>query len=72
MPLAEDVRDLADRVLVRLAEARDFYLHTRQAWRVVQQFAHEGHGVGIFTLLRNVIEAMADAAIRRASKLPST
>jgi hypothetical protein len=47
MPLAEDVRGLADRILVRLDEARNFYLHTRQAWRVVQQLAYEGHAVGI-------------------------
>ena len=47
MPLAEDVRDLADRILTRLDEARAFYLHTRQAWRVVQQLAFEGHSVGI-------------------------
>jgi hypothetical protein len=46
MPLAEDVRGLADRILGRLDEARDFYLHTRQAWRVVQQLAYEGHAVG--------------------------
>lgn len=47
MALDEEVRDLADRILARLDEARDFYLHTRQVWRVVQQFAHEGHAVGI-------------------------
>ena len=28
-------------------EARGFYLNTRQAWRVVQQVAEEGRGVGI-------------------------
>lgn len=47
MPLADQVRDLADRILVRLDGARDFYLHTRQAWRLVQQIAHEGRSVGI-------------------------
>jgi hypothetical protein len=47
MPLPDDVRALADRILGRLDEARDFYLHTRQAWRVVQQIAHEGRPVGI-------------------------
>lgn len=47
MPLSDDVRALADRILVRLDEARDFYLHTRQAWRVVQQITHEGRPVGI-------------------------
>ncbi len=47
MPLDEEVRNLADRILTRLDESRDFYLHTSQAWRVVQQLAHEGHAVGI-------------------------
>jgi hypothetical protein len=47
MALPDDVRDLAARILAHLDEARDFYLHTRQAWRVVQQIAHEGRSVGI-------------------------
>jgi hypothetical protein len=47
MPLPDDIRELANRILGRLDEARDFYLHTRQAWRVVQQIAHEGRSVGI-------------------------
>ena len=47
MPLPDDIRGLADRLLGRLAETRDFYVHTRQAWRVVQQIAHEGRSVGI-------------------------
>jgi hypothetical protein len=47
MPLPDDVRSLADLILGRLDEARNFYLHTRQAWRVVQQIAHEGLAVGI-------------------------
>lgn len=47
MPLPDDVRALAYRTLGRLDEARDFYLHTRQAWRVAQQIAHEGRPVGI-------------------------
>jgi hypothetical protein len=47
MALTDDVGDLAARILARLDEARDFYLHTRQAWRVVQQIAHEGRSVGI-------------------------
>jgi hypothetical protein len=47
MALTDDVRDLAARILARLDEARDFYLRTRQAWRVLQQFAHEGRSVSI-------------------------
>ena len=47
MSLPDDVGALAARILERLDESRDFYLHTRQAWRVVQQIAHEGRPVGI-------------------------
>src|SRR4051794_19952728 len=47
MPVPDEVRDLADRILGRLDEARDYYLHTRQAWRLVQQIAQEGRSVGI-------------------------
>lgn len=47
MPLAEAVQGLADRILARLDESRDFHLHTSQAWRVVQQLAHGGHAVGL-------------------------
>jgi len=47
MALPHEIRELADRVTGRLVEARDFYLHTQQAWRVVQKFAHEGRSVGI-------------------------
>jgi hypothetical protein len=47
MPLADDVHDLAGRILRRLDEVRDYYLHTAQAWRVVHQMAVDGHPVGI-------------------------
>ena len=47
MALPVDVRDLAARILARLDEARNFYLHTQQAWQVVQQIAHENRSVGI-------------------------
>jgi hypothetical protein len=43
MALAEEIRDLADRVLRDLRASRDFYEHTKAAWRVTQEFAHEGH-----------------------------
>ena len=47
MPLRDDVRALADQILNRLNESRDFYLHTRQAWRFVQRSAAAGQAVGI-------------------------
>jgi hypothetical protein len=47
MPLPDEIRDLAEGILGRLDEARDYYLHTQQAWRVVHQVAEEGRSVGI-------------------------
>ncbi len=47
MSLPGDIRNLAAQILGRLDETRDFYLHTRQAWRVIQQVADEGRPVGI-------------------------
>jgi hypothetical protein len=47
MPLLDEIGDLAERVLGRLDEARDYYMHTREAWRVVQRVAAEGRSVGI-------------------------
>jgi hypothetical protein len=47
MPLPDEIRTLADQILAQLNEAQDFYLHTRQAWRLVQQTAREGRPVGI-------------------------
>jgi hypothetical protein len=47
MALAEEIRDLADRVSRDLRSSRDFYEHTSAAWRVTQQFAHAGHSLNI-------------------------
>ena len=47
MPLPDDIRELAEGILGRLDESRDYYLHTREAWRVVHQVAQEGRSVGI-------------------------
>jgi hypothetical protein len=47
MSMPDDIRDLAAQILGRLDETRDFYLHTRQAWRFAQKAADEGHSVGI-------------------------
>ena len=80
MALSVDVCDLAARFLARLDEARDFYLHTRQAWRVVQQIAHENRSVGIVDtatgqeVLAPDLEPMAqrvvhDLAYRRPDQL---
>ena len=49
MPLCDDIRGLADQVLSRVNEAREFYVHSRQAWRLVQQLARKGRPVGIVT-----------------------
>jgi hypothetical protein len=50
MPLADDIRGLADRIVARLEEAREFYVHSRQAWRLVGRLAHKGRPVGIVDL----------------------
>ena len=50
MPLSNDIRSLADQVLNRLDEAREFYVHSRQSWRLVQQLARKGRPVGIVDL----------------------
>jgi hypothetical protein len=43
MALADEIRNLADRVLQDLRALRDFYEHTKASWHVTQRFAHEGH-----------------------------
>ncbi len=50
MPLSDDIRSLADQLLGRMEEAREFYVHSRQAWRLVQQLARKGLPVGIVDL----------------------
>ena len=50
MPLSDDIRSLADQVLDRVDEAREFHVHSRQAWRLVQQLARKGRPVGIVDL----------------------
>ena len=43
MPLSDDIRSLADQVPDRVDEAREFSVHSRQAWRLaVQQLARIG------------------------------
>jgi hypothetical protein len=50
MSLHDEVRTLADRVLARLDRDREFYVHSRQAWRLVQQLSRKGRPVGIVDL----------------------
>ena len=50
--------------MVRLDESRDFYLHTQQAWRVVQQIAHEGRAVGIVDAATRELIAELNPVIR--------
>jgi hypothetical protein len=47
MSLSDEIRALADRNLGRLNEARNFYVHTLQAWRLAQEIASEGQPVGM-------------------------
>ena len=50
MSLSDEIRALSDRVLGRLDQDREFYVHSRQAWRLVQKLADKGHPVGIVDL----------------------
>ncbi len=50
MRLADDIRSLADRTAARLDEAREFYVHSRQAWRLMQKIARKGRPIGIIDL----------------------
>lgn len=50
MPLPDDIRGLADQILHQVDEAHEFYVHSRQAWRFVQQLARKGRPVGIVNL----------------------
>lgn len=53
MALSDQVLALSEQILDRLGQSHDFYKHTRQAWRLVQQLAHTGHSVGIVDALSN-------------------
>ncbi|MHB1562237.1 MAG: hypothetical protein ACYC61_32730 [Isosphaeraceae bacterium] len=50
MPLADEIRGLGDRIVARLEEAREFYVHSRQAWRLLQKLASRGRPIGIVDL----------------------
>jgi hypothetical protein len=60
MPLATQIRELADRVQDNLRAARDFYYHTESAWRVVQQVAAEGRKVNVRNMETGAILGIAD------------
>ena len=50
MPLPDEFRGLADRIVARLDRAREFYVHSRPAWRLVHKLWRKGHPVGIVDL----------------------
>jgi hypothetical protein len=50
MRLPDENRGLADRIVARLDRAREFCVHSRQAWRLVQKLAEKGRPVGIVDL----------------------
>jgi hypothetical protein len=47
MPLADQIRGLADRVHDGLRISWDFYDHTKASWEATREFAHAGHTVNI-------------------------
>jgi hypothetical protein len=60
MPLATQIRELADRVQDNLRAARDFYYHTESAWRVVQRLAAEGQTVNVRNMETGEVLGTAD------------
>ena len=50
MSLHDEIRSPSAQVIDRLDASREFYVHTRQAWRLVQQLARKGRPVGIVDL----------------------
>lgn len=50
MSLHSEIQGLSAQVIDRLDASREFYVHTRQAWRLVQQLARKGRPVGIVDL----------------------
>jgi hypothetical protein len=50
MPLPDEIRGLADRIVTRLDGAREFDVHSRQAWHLVRWLARKGRPIGIIDL----------------------
>lgn len=64
MPLAEAIRDLSDRIQSDLAAARDYFDHTKIAWRVVRDLADQGPAVELPIFQTNTTMTATDLAAR--------
>ena len=47
MTLADQIRDLADRVQRDLRASRDYYEHTKASWLATREFTHAGQAANI-------------------------
>jgi hypothetical protein len=60
MPLADQIRDLADRVQRDLRASRDYYEHTKASWNTTREFAHAGRAVNIRDIETDVVLSAAE------------
>lgn len=62
MALADDIRELRDRVLAELNTAHDYYTDTKIAWRIVHKVVQAGHTFSIRNMTTGTVTTQADLA----------
>lgn len=62
MPLADEIRDLTDRIQVDLQKAHDYFQHTKVAWRIVQQLPDDARPIIIRNLDAGTVVGAAELA----------
>ncbi len=67
MSLQVEIEALSSQITERLDASREFYVHTRQAWRLVEKVARKGRPVGIVDLTTRQ-SLSADDLGRRAQR----
>ncbi len=74
MSLRDDLRALADQTQDRLSEAWAFYIHCRQAWRLLQQLARKGQPVGIvdLTTKRHLLQDEFESRVQKYTTVQLT
>lgn len=64
MPLADDIRELRERVLLELEAAHDYYIDTKGAWKIVQSYIKAGNKAYI----RNKVTENVTTEVELANK----